>query len=148
LPALVVVALVSLGLVGGWSELPAVFGISLGVLLSGLAAVSVSSASLVVPVARSGRNPFTAQAGSGMTSLVASYAVSGVTLALAAPELGLGIAALVIPSAAVSAVLGWLALAVGVLWGAGSLAIGVRLGGRILDRTGPALLARMRRTGG
>jgi hypothetical protein len=26
--------------------------------------------------------------------------------------------------------------------------LGVRVGGRILDRTGPALLARMRRTGG
>jgi ABC-2 type transport system permease protein len=148
LPALVVVALVSLGVVGGWRDLPAVVGISLGVLLSGLAAVSVSSASLVVPVARSGRNPFTAQAGSGMTSLAASYAVTGVTLALAAPELGIGIAALLVRSAALSAALGWVALAVGALWGAGSLVIGVRVGGRILDRTGPALLARMRRTGG
>jgi len=44
--------------------------------------------------------------------------------------------------------LGWFALAVGALWGAASLVIGVRVGGRILDRTGPALLARMRRTGG
>ena len=51
-------------------------------------------------------------------------------------------------SLTLSALLGWLALAVGVLWGAGSLVIGVRVGGRILDRTGPALLARMRRTGG
>jgi ABC-2 type transport system permease protein len=144
LPALVIVSLVSLGIVGGWADLPAVFGISLGVLLSGLAAVSVSSASIVVPVARSGRNPFTAQAGSGMTSLAASYAVTGVTFALAVPELALGIAALIIHSA----LLGWLALAVGVLWGAGALVIGVRVGGRILDRTGPALLARMRRTGG
>lgn len=144
LPALVIVSLVSLGVVGGWRDLPAVFGISLGVLLAGLAAVSVSSASIVVPVARSGRNPFTAQAGSGMTSLAASYAVTGVTIALAIPELALGIAALVIHSAP----LGWLALAVGALWGAASLVIGVRVGGRILDRTGPALLARMRRTGG
>jgi ABC-2 type transport system permease protein len=143
-PALVVVSVVSLGVVGGWSELPAVLGISLGVLLSGLATVSVSSASIVVPVARSGRNPFTAQAGSGMTSLAASYAVTGVTIALAVPELALGIAALVIHSA----LLGWFALAVGALWGAGSLVLGVRVGGRILDRTGPALLARMRRTGG
>ncbi|MEO6117178.1 MAG: transporter [Pseudolysinimonas sp.] len=144
LPALVIVSIVSLGVVNGWRDLPAIFGISLGVLLSGLAAVSVSSASIVVPVARSGRNPFTAQAGSGMTSLAASYAVTGVTIALAIPELALGIAALVIHSA----LLGWLALALGVLWGAGLLVIGVRLGGRILDRTGPALLARMRRTGG
>jgi ABC-2 type transport system permease protein len=144
LPALVIVSVVSLGVVDGWRDLPAVFGISLGVLLSGLAAVSVSSASIVVPVARSGRNPFTAQAGSGMTSLAASYAVTGVTIALAVPELALGITALVIHSA----LLGWVAFAVGVLWGAGSLVIGVRVGGRILDRTGPALLARMRRTGG
>jgi len=144
LPALVIVSLVSLGVVGGLSDLPAVFGLSLGVLLSGLATVSVSSASIVVPVARAGRNPFTAQAGSGMTSIAASYAVTGVTLALAVPELALGIVALVVHSAA----LGWVTLAVGVLWGAGSLVIGVRLGGRILDRTGPALLARMRRTGG
>ena len=144
LPALVIVSLVSLGVVGGWSDLPAVFGLSLGVLLSGLATVSVSSASIVVPVARAGRNPFTAQAGSGMTSIAGSYAVTGVTLALAVPELALGIVALVVHSAA----LGWVTLAVGVLWGAGSLVIGVRLGGRILDRTGPALLARMRRTGG
>ena len=79
-----------------------------------------------------------------MTSLAASYAVTGVTVALAVPELALGIAALLVHSA----LLGWLALAVGVLWGAGALVIGVRIGGRILDRTGPALLARMRRTGG
>jgi len=144
LPALVIVSVVSLGVVDGWRDLPAIGGISLGVLLSGLATVSVSSASIVVPVARSGRNPFTAQAGSGMTSLAASYAVTGVTIALAVPELALGIAALVIHSA----LLGWLALAVGAVWGAGSLVIGVRVGGRILDRTGPALLARMRRTGG
>lgn len=144
LPALIIVSVVCLGVVGGWRDLPAILGISLGVLLSGLATVSVSSASIVVPVARSGRNPFTAQAGSGMTSLAASYAVTGVTIALAVPEVALGIAALVVHSA----LLGWLALAVGAVWGAGSLVIGVRLGGRILDRTGPALLARMRRTGG
>ena len=143
LPALVIVSLVSVGVTGAWRDLPAVLGISLGVLLSGLAAVSVSSASIVVPVARSGRNPFTAQAGSGMTSLVGSYAVTGVTIGLAIPEVALGAVALVVHSA----LLGWLALAVGVLWGAGSLVIGVRVGGRILDRTGPALLARMRRTG-
>ncbi|HEU0206696.1 MAG TPA: transporter [Pseudolysinimonas sp.] len=144
LPALVIVSAVSLGVVGAWADLPAIFGISLGVLLSGLATVSVSSASIVVPVARSGRSPFTAQAGSGMTSLAASYAVTGVTIALAVPELALGIAALIVHSA----LLGWVALAVGLLWGAGSLVICVRVGGRILDRTGPALLARMRRTGG
>ena len=143
LPAVVIVSVVSLGVVGGLRDVPAVLGISLGVLLSGLATVSVSSASIVVPVARSGRNPFTAQAGSGMTSLAGSYAVTGVTIALAVPEIALGIAALVVHSA----LLGWAALAVGVIWGAGSLVIGVRLGGRILDRTGPALLARMRRTG-
>ncbi len=144
LPSVVVVAVASLASLGAWADLPGVFGISIGVLLSGLAVVSVSSASIVVPVARSGRNPFTAQAGSGMTSIVGSYAVTGVTLAVALPELALGIAALVLHSVP----LGWFSLAIGILWGAGSLVLGVRIGGRILDRSGPALLARMRRTGG
>ena len=144
LPSVVVVAIVSIAFVGETRVLPAVFGISIGVLLSGLAVISVSSASIVVPVARAGRNPFAAQPGSGMTSVVGSYAVTAVTIGLAIPELVLGIVSLAVGSA----LLGWLALAVGALWGAGSLVIGVRLGGRILDRTGPALLVRMRRTGG
>lgn len=144
LPAVAVVAIVSVTVAGAERQLPALFGISLGVLLSGLAVISVSSASIVVPVARAGRNPFAAQPGSGMTSVLGSYAVTGVTIGVAIPELALGIAGLV----SGSVLLGWLALIVGVLWGAGSLVIGVRLGGRILDRTGPALLARMRRTGG
>jgi ABC-2 type transport system permease protein len=144
LPSLVLVAVVSTALVGETRVLPAVFGISLGLLFSGLAVVSVSSASIVVPVARAGRNPFTAQPGSGMTAILGSYAVTAVTVGLAIPELALGIVSLAVGSA----LLGWLALAVGVLWGAGSLVIGVRVGGRILDRTGPTLLASMRRTGG
>jgi ABC-2 type transport system permease protein len=83
-----------------------------------------------------------------MTGVVGSYAVTAVTAAIAIPELALGISSLGLGSGPGSELLGWLALAVGVLWGAGSLVLGVRMGGRILDRTGPALLARMRRTVG
>ncbi|CAN5386030.1 transporter [soil metagenome] len=144
LPAVLVVSIVSMAVAGSLTQLPALFGITIGMLLSGLAVVSVSSASIVIPVARAGRNPFTAQAGTGMTAILGSYAVTGVMIALALPELALGIASFVTGSA----LLGWLALAAGVVWGAGSLAIGVRVGGGILNRTGPALLARMRRTGG
>jgi ABC-2 type transport system permease protein len=144
LPAVMVVSIVSMAVAGSLGQLPALFGITIGMLLSGLAVVSVSSASIVIPVARAGRNPFTAQAGAGMTAILGSYAVTGIMIALAVPELVLGIASFVTGSA----MLGWLSLAVGVLWGAASLVIGVRVGGRILDRTGPALLARMRRTGG
>jgi ABC-2 type transport system permease protein len=142
-PSVVIVGIVSTLAIGATSVLPAVLGISIGVLLSGLAVISVSSASIVVPVARAGRNPFTAQPGSGMTGVVGSYAVTAVTIGLAIPELVLGVLSLVLGSA----LLGWLSFAIGALWGAGSLILGVRLGGRILDRTGPALLARMRRTG-
>lgn len=144
LPAVVVVAVVAVAVGDGPENLPAILGISLGVLLSALAVVSVSSASIVVPVTRAGRNPFAAQPGSGMTSIVSSYAVSGATIGVAAPEIVLGIVGLV----AHSPLFGWLALGTGALWGAASLVLGVRIGGRILDRTGPALLARMRRTGG
>lgn len=144
LPVVALVAVVSMAVVGTLAQLPAVFGISIGVLLSGLAVVSVSSASIVIPVARAGGNPFTAQAGAGTTAIFGSYAVTGVTIALAIPELVLGIVSLVTGSA----LLGWLSLAVALVWGVASLVIGVFVGGRILNRTGPALLARMRRTGG
>ncbi len=144
LPSVAVVAVASMLLVGEARLLPAVVGISVGALMSGLAVISVSSASVVVPVPRAGRNPFTAQPGSGMTGVVGSYAVTAATVVVAAPELVLGIAALI----SGSSLLGWLSLAVGVGWGVGSLVLGVRVGGRILDRTGPELLARMRRTGG
>ena len=42
-----------------------------------------------------------------------------------------------------SVALGWVTLVVGLVLGSALLAIGVRVGGRTLDRTGPGLLSKI-----
>jgi ABC-2 type transport system permease protein len=139
-PAVLIVQVAVAVIVDHVPELPALLGLSIGVLLVSTGVVSVSSARIVVPVARSGRNPFSAPAGAATTSVFASYLVMGATLLLVSPVIVLVIATLVTGSAA----LGWAALASGVLLGTGVAVGGVLLGGRVLDASGPAVLARLR----
>ena len=139
-PATVIVQITVAAIVGRMGDLPALLGLSLGILLISIGVVSVSSARLVVPVTRSGRNPFSAQPGAATTSIAASYAVALVTLALALPLLVLALAALILDISA----LGWIALATGLVLGGAVVVGGVALGGRVLDESGPAMLARLR----
>ncbi len=104
MPATVVVQITVALIIGRAEDLPALLGLSLGTLLISIGVVSVSSARFVVPVARSGRNPFSAQAGAATTSIFASYAVAIVTVMLAVPILALTVAAIVADVPA----LGWL----------------------------------------
>jgi ABC-2 type transport system permease protein len=139
-PAVVIVQVVVALIIGEVRDLPALLGLSLSVLFSATGVVSVSSSRIVVPVARAGRNPFSAPAGAATTSLVASYAVTGVTLVTILPAVVLTVVALVTHIGW----LGWVAGVAGVLIGAGVLVAGVVLGGRVLDRSGAVLLARLR----
>ena len=139
-PATVVIQVVVALVIGRPGDLPAMLGLALGTLLVSVGVVSVSSARIVVPIARAGRNPFSAQAGGATVSIVGSYAVTGITGALTIPVLALVIAAL----ATGFALLGWLALVVGLLLGAGVATGGIVLGGRMLDSSGPHLLERLR----
>lgn len=139
-PAVVIVQVVVAIVIARAGELPALLGLSLGTLLVSLGVVSVSSARIVVPVARSGRNPFSAPAGAATTSIFASYAVMGATLVLTAPVGAVAIVALLTQSQA----LGWAALVLGVVLGLAVAAGGIVLGGRVLDASGPAVLARLR----
>lgn len=139
-PATIAVQLVVTAVLDRWASLPALLGMSAGVLLTALGVVAVSSALLVIPVPRAGRNPFSGAAGAGMTSIVGSYAVTGATIALAAPEIVLGILSVVLRSPT----LGWVGLAVGLILGAVVLILGLRIGGAALDRRGPELLARLK----
>lgn len=139
-PTVVVVQLSVAIVIGRVGDLPALLGVSIGILLSAVGVVSVSSAQLVVPVTRAGRNPFSAQAGAATTSIFASYAVAVVTIVLALPAIAPAVASLVTGIAW----LGWLALFAGIGLGAGVALGGVVLGGRVLDASGPAMLARLR----
>jgi ABC-2 type transport system permease protein len=139
-PSTVLVQVAIAVIVGRVVDLPALLGLSVGTLLVSSGVVSVSSARIVVPVGRAGRNPVSAQAGAATVSIFASYAVTGITAALALPVIALAVIALVTGSA----LFGWLAFAVGILLGVGIAFGGVVYGGRILDASGPALLARLR----
>jgi ABC-2 type transport system permease protein len=140
-PAAMVVQVVIAIVIGHVGELPAMLGLTLGILLVSVGVVSVSSARIVVPIARSGRNVFSAQPGSSTVWIVGSYAVTGITLGVALPVAALAIAGLITGAA----LIGWIALAVGLVWGGAAAVGGILLGGRVLDASGPAVLARLRR---
>ena len=93
-----------------------------------------------MPVARSGRNPFSAQPGAATVSVVGSYVVTGASGLLTLPVSGLAIVAIVagIP------VLGYVALVIALALGAAVALGGAVVGGRVLDASGPAVLARLR----
>lgn len=140
MPAVIVVQTAVAVIIGRGGDLPPLLGLSLGTLLISVGVVSVSSARFVIPVARSGRNPFSAQAGAATTAIFASYGVAVITIVLSLPILALTAAAIV----AGSPTLGWLALGAGLIVGAGLALAGVVLGGLVLDGSAPAMLARLR----
>jgi ABC-2 type transport system permease protein len=119
--------------------LPAMLGLSYGVLLTALGAASVMSALVVYPVQQPGESPFQTKQGASMASFVSQLGGSVAVMVLCLPESILAFVAVRGGPAA----LGWVALAVGLLLGAVLLTLGVRIGGRTLDRTGPDLLRRI-----
>ncbi len=139
-PATAVVQVAVAVVIGRVGDLPAMLALALGTLLVAVGVVSVSSARIVVPVARSGRNPFSAQPGAATVSVVGSYVVTGASGLLTLPVSGLAIVAIVagIP------VLGYVALVIALALGAAVALGGAVVGGRVLDASGPAVLARLR----
>lgn len=120
--------------------LPALLGAGLGLLLTALGTASVVSAMVVYPVQQPGDNPFSTKQGASAAAFTSQLVGGTVVVLLATPTLVLTVLAVVQGSA----VLGWVALVVGLLLGTGVLVGGVLLGGRTLERNGPDLLARMR----
>jgi len=139
-PLIVLVTVASVWVSEAWRMLPAMLGLSLGVLLTGFGVASVTSATVVFPVPQAGDNPFKSPPGAAVPSLLASFGSWVVIGILALPEL-----TLTIVSAVTGQMLyGWLSLATAVVLGTLFLVLGVRIGGRTLDRRGPELLARLR----
>ncbi|WP_029145751.1 hypothetical protein [Microbacterium luticocti] len=139
-PAVILVALVTTGLAGAWSRLPAVLGAGLGLVLVGYGVSAVSSALIVVPVAAPGDNPFRSVPGQTFLSGMLVFVVLAACLLLASPALVIA----VIAAGTGSAGLGLLAATVGLGTGAIVIVAGVIAGGRIFDRNAPALLAQIR----
>jgi len=143
-PLLVIVAVVTVGLSGRWELLPAVLGCALGAELAGLGICAVSSAHLVIPVPAAGDNIFKRVPGQSFWVGIALMGFTLLAAALVSPALVLAVLAALQGSALWS----WLALAAGLVVGAGVAAAGVAIGGRAFDRTGPELMARIRTTSG
>ncbi|MEA9985743.1 transporter [Subtercola sp. RTI3] len=140
LPLVVVLTIASVAVTQSWANLPALLGLAIGSMLSGLGLTSVSSARVIVAVPASGDNPFKAAPGAGLTTALSSFATWGILLVLVLPEIVLAVLSIVF----VLPLLGWLALVVGVLLGSVLAVVGIRVGGALLDRTGPDLLTRLK----
>ncbi|WP_061782145.1 hypothetical protein [Microbacterium hominis] len=140
IPLVVLVAVVTTAVGGRSAELPAILGAALGLLLGGYGVSAVSSALIVSPVAAPGDSPFKSVPGQTFLTGLLVFVVMGACLVLGAPAIAFAIAGLVTGAP----LWGWVALAVGIGVGGGAAALGVWLGGRALDRSGPDLLQRIK----
>ncbi|GIG19597.1 hypothetical protein Cch01nite_03210 [Cellulomonas chitinilytica] len=139
LPAVLVFAVVPTVATGHGGDLPAVLGLSIGVFLTALGVASVASALVVMPVQKVGENPFGSRQGGSTAAVTSQLAGWAATFGLVLPTIGLAVVAV----QQGSAVLGGLALLVGVALGVTFLVVGVRIGGRALERRQTALLSRL-----
>lgn len=139
LPTVLILAVGPFFLTGDWEWLPAILGLSLGVLLSGLGLASVVSARYTAAVPLPGDSPFKKPPGNVGQTLAVQFCGMGILLVLTIPEAALVIAQSVTGDPA----FGWANLAVGPLLGIALFVAGVRVGGRWLDARGPELLAQL-----
>lgn len=119
--------------------IPALLGVSYGVLCTAYGGASIVSALVVYPVQKPGENPFQTRQGASLTAVTSQLLGWAAVVVLSAPEAVLAVLAITQHSSA----LGWLTLAVGLLFGGLLLVLGVRIGGRLLDRNGTDLLRRI-----
>lgn len=138
-PLVLVCVVVPALLVGRADALPALLGVSFGVLLTAWGASSIASALVVYPVQKAGENPFQTKSNGGTTAVVSQFAGS---LAVAAASLPEGVLALIAVRQGI-AWLGVVTLVVGLVLGAVALVVGVRVGGRILERRQTELLKQL-----
>ncbi|MDU0328116.1 hypothetical protein RWH43_15255 [Microbacterium sp. KSW2-21] len=140
IPLVIVVVIATVGLSNRWEMLPGVLGAALGMSLVGYGVSAVSSALLVVPTPAPGDSPFKRVPGSTFTMFLAFFLCWALVAVLSLP--------MVVPAAIAmftgSGTAGWLALAIGLVWGVIVFAIGVLVGGRLFDTSAPRLLAQLR----
>lgn len=139
-PLVLVIDIATLAIAQRWDPLPAVVGGSLGLLLVGCGVCAVTSALLVVPTPAPGDSPFKRVPGSTFVMTLAFFLCWLVAAVVALPAV---IPALIAVFGG-SSTAGWIALIVGVVWGAAVFALGVVVGGRLFDRGAPTLLAQLK----
>lgn len=121
---------------GRLEDLPALLGLSLGLLLTGAGLSSVVSARYTYNVPLPGESAFKTPPGTNFLMFAVQFIGWFVMLLLALPEIVLTIVYFVTGDA----LFGWLSLLVGLVLGAVLLVVGIRLGGRWYERRAPELL--------
>ncbi|MDF1479656.1 transporter [Leifsonia sp. H3M29-4] len=140
-PVSLLLTVASVAVTGTWPLLPGLLGITVGVLLTGFGISSAISGWFTFAVPAPGESPFRSKPGGGFSLMLSMIACWSALLVLALPELVLAI----VGFATGQALYGYLSIVVALLVGGTVLVIGVRVGGRILDRRGPDLLSQLQR---
>ena len=140
LPLVVLAVVLPFAFSGEWEQFPGILGMSIGVLFTCYGVCAVTSAQLVVPVAAAGDNPFKRVPGTTFLQGMAFFGIWLVALALSAPAVIVGTIGFFTQNATLSLI----ACALGIVVGSGVLVGGILVGGSLLDRTAPALLARLK----
>lgn len=139
LPLVLLAVVLPFAFSGAWAQFPGMLGMSVGVLFTCYGVCAVTSAQLVVPVAAAGDNPFKRVPGTTFLQGMAFFGIWLVALVLSAPAVIVGTIGFFTHDLTLS----WVACAVGIGLGCAVLIGGVLVGGSLLDRSGPALLARL-----
>lgn len=137
LPLITIIATASVAFADAWDALPAVLGLSLGLVLSGMGISSVTSARFVMPVPLPGDSPLKAKPGAQISAILTSLLAWAILSVLVLPEFVMMIVFAITGNQA----FGWAGLVLGLGLGSLFAALGIRIGGRMLDRTGPTLMA-------
>jgi len=137
IPLLLVIGIVVPLIMGASDRIVPVLAAMASLYLASLGVSSVFSALIIYPVALPGESPLkmkTGMMGSQMLSQMGCMVASGVV--------GLPVCIWAIFATGWQA---WVALLAAVIWGLGILALGVYLGGRIMDSRGPAILQTLKK---
>lgn len=137
LPLAVIGSSLSVTFGGEWQVLPAVVGMNLAILLVSLGVSSVFSALMPYPATRPGDSPFAQPAVQGAGAGLSQTLSMLFSILFAAPAVIVSAIVIVDPSFMSNV----LALVIGAVWGLMVLLLGLWLGGKIFDRTGPELVA-------
>jgi ABC-2 type transport system permease protein len=139
LPVVLLFSVVPTVATGHADDLATVLGLSAGAFLTSLGVASVASALVVMPVQKVGENPFGSRQGGSTAALTSQLAGWAATFGLTLPTIVLAVVAV----RQSSTLLAWLTVLVGLGLGATILVLGVRIGGRALERHQTRLLSRL-----
>ncbi len=126
---------VSLVLVGPRVSWPGLAGVTLSLALTGLGAGALVGAWWQWPSPPPGTNPFRQGSSGGLPGLLSFSVTSSAAVVVSLPAAALATGSYWVPW------LGWPALLIGLVGGAFALRLGMRRGGRLLDRRWPEVLA-------